>query len=69
MIKAFCGNDSRLFKSIRVRFSTIVMPGDTLETRMWRESPTRVVFETRAVERDVVVLKGGTVELFEQIPA
>ncbi|WP_375739370.1 SDR family NAD(P)-dependent oxidoreductase [Pseudomonas boanensis] len=69
VIKAFCNNDSRLFKSIRVRFAAIVMPGDTLETRMWRESPTRVVFETRAVERDVVVLKGGSVEIFEQVPA
>lgn len=69
VIKAFAGNDSRLFKSIRVRFAAIVMPGDTLETRMWQESPTRIVFETRAVERDVVVLKGGAVELFEQVPA
>ncbi|MCY1282460.1 MaoC like domain protein [compost metagenome] len=68
VIKAFCNNDSRLFKNIRVRFAAIVMPGDTLETRMWRESPTRVIFETRAVERDVVVLKGGSVEIFEQVP-
>lgn len=68
VIKAFCNNDSRLFKNIRVRFAAIVMPGDTLETRMWRESATRVVFETRAVERDVVVLKGGSVEIFESVP-
>ncbi|WP_236032395.1 SDR family oxidoreductase [Pseudomonas schmalbachii] len=69
VIKAFCNNDSRLFKNIRVRFAAIVMPGDTLETRMWRESPNRVVFETRAVERDVVVLKGGSVEIFDSVPA
>lgn len=69
VIKAFCGNDSRLFKSVRARFASIVMPGDTLETRMWRESPTRIVVEMRAVERDVVVLKNGAVELFESIPA
>jgi NAD(P)-dependent dehydrogenase (short-subunit alcohol dehydrogenase family)/acyl dehydratase len=68
VIKAFCNNDSRLFKSIRVRFASIVMPGDTLETRMWRETPTRVVFEMRAVERDVVVLKGGVVEIFDKVP-
>ncbi|HEF4760754.1 TPA: SDR family NAD(P)-dependent oxidoreductase [Pseudomonas putida] len=69
VIKAFCGNDSRLFKSVRARFASIVMPGDTLETRMWRESPTRIVVEMRAVERDVVVLKNGAVELFESVPA
>lgn len=69
VIKAFCGNDSRLFKSVRARFAAIVMPGDTLETRMWRESPTRILVEMRAVERDVVVLKNGAVELFESVPA
>jgi len=68
VIKAFCNNDSRLFKSIRVRFAAIVMPGDTLETRMWRESDNRVIFEMRAVERDVVVLKGGVVEIFDKVP-
>jgi 3-hydroxyacyl-CoA dehydrogenase/3a,7a,12a-trihydroxy-5b-cholest-24-enoyl-CoA hydratase len=69
VIKAFCDNDSRLFKSVRARFASIVMPGDTLETRMWRESPTRIIVEMRAVERDVVVLKNGAVELFESVPA
>lgn len=69
VIKAFCGNDSRLFKSVRARFASIVMPGDTLETRMWRESPTRIIVEMRAVERDIVVLKNGAVELFESVPA
>lgn len=69
VIKAFCGNDSQRFKSVRARFASIVMPGDTLETRMWRESPTRIIVEMRAVERDVVVLKNGAVELFEQVPA
>lgn len=69
VIKAFCGNDSRLFKSVRARFASIVMPGDTLETRMWRESATRIIVEMRAVERDVIVLKNGAVELFESVPA
>jgi 3-hydroxyacyl-CoA dehydrogenase/3a,7a,12a-trihydroxy-5b-cholest-24-enoyl-CoA hydratase len=36
---------------------------------MWRESPTRIIVEMRAVERDVVVLKNGAVELFESVPA
>ncbi|RWU18926.1 alcohol dehydrogenase [Pseudomonas alkylphenolica] len=68
VIKAFCDNDSRLFKSVRARFASIVMPGDTLETRMWRESATRIIVEMRAVERDVIVLKNGAVELFESVP-
>lgn len=68
VIKAFCGNDPRLFKSIRVRFAETVFPGETLVTRLWRESPTRVVFETRVKERDKLVIKNAAAELFEQVP-
>jgi 3-hydroxyacyl-CoA dehydrogenase/3a,7a,12a-trihydroxy-5b-cholest-24-enoyl-CoA hydratase len=68
VIKAFCGNDPRLFKSIRVRFAETVFPGETLVTRLWRESLTRVVFETRVKERDKLVVKNAVAELFEQVP-
>jgi (3R)-3-hydroxyacyl-CoA dehydrogenase / 3a,7a,12a-trihydroxy-5b-cholest-24-enoyl-CoA hydratase / enoyl-CoA hydratase 2 len=67
VIKAFCGNDPRRFRSIKVRFAESVFPGETLITRMWRESPTRIVFETRVKERDKVVIKNAAVELYEQI--
>lgn len=39
----------------QVRFAKPVMPGETLETRMWVEGD-KVLLETRVVERDVVVL-------------
>lgn len=69
VIKAFCDNDPRRFKSIKVRFAETVYPGETLETRMWQESDLRIVFETRVVERDKVVIKNAAIELYEQIPA
>ncbi|SEP67042.1 3-hydroxyacyl-CoA dehydrogenase / 3a,7a,12a-trihydroxy-5b-cholest-24-enoyl-CoA hydratase [Solimonas aquatica] len=68
VIKAFLGNDARRFKSIRVRFADNVFPGQTLVTRMWRESATRVIVETRVKENDKIVIKNAAVEFYEQIP-
>jgi NAD(P)-dependent dehydrogenase (short-subunit alcohol dehydrogenase family)/acyl dehydratase/putative sterol carrier protein len=68
VIKAMCGNDPRKFKSIKVRFAESVFPGETLVTRIWKESPTRFVFETKVKERDKLVIKNAAVEIYEQIP-
>ncbi|MDR3419004.1 MAG: SDR family NAD(P)-dependent oxidoreductase, partial [Nevskia sp.] len=68
VIKTFCGNDGRRFKSIKVRFAESVFPGETLVTKMWKESDTRVVFETRVKERDAVVIRNAAVELYQEIP-
>ncbi|MGH6908077.1 MAG: SCP2 sterol-binding domain-containing protein, partial [Aestuariivirga sp.] len=68
VIKAFCDGDGRRFKSIKVRFAESVFPGETLVTRMWKESATRVVFETKVKERDKVVIRNAAIDLYEQIP-
>jgi NAD(P)-dependent dehydrogenase (short-subunit alcohol dehydrogenase family)/putative sterol carrier protein/acyl dehydratase len=60
--------DSRYFKSIRVRFSKSVFPGDTLVTEMWKESDGKVVFRTKVKERDEVVISNAAVELYDTIP-
>jgi 3-hydroxyacyl-CoA dehydrogenase/3a,7a,12a-trihydroxy-5b-cholest-24-enoyl-CoA hydratase len=68
VIKAFCNNDPRLFKSIKTRFSDSVFPGETLVTEMWKESDTKIIFRTKVKERDKVVISGAAVELYKEIP-
>jgi 3-hydroxyacyl-CoA dehydrogenase/3a,7a,12a-trihydroxy-5b-cholest-24-enoyl-CoA hydratase len=63
VLKHFCANDPARFKSISVRFSKPVFPGDTLLTEMWQDGDMRIVFRTRVPARDEVVLTGGVVEL------
>jgi len=35
---------------------------------MWKESDTRIVFESRVVERDKVVIQNAAIELYEELP-
>jgi (3R)-3-hydroxyacyl-CoA dehydrogenase / 3a,7a,12a-trihydroxy-5b-cholest-24-enoyl-CoA hydratase / enoyl-CoA hydratase 2 len=56
------------FKSIRVRFASPVLPGETLVTEMWRESAEKIVFRCKVKERDVVVISNAAIELFKEIP-
>jgi acyl dehydratase len=58
VVKACCGGDPAKLKSIQVRFSSPVFPGETIRTEMWREGE-RVSFRARVMERDVVVLTTG----------
>lgn len=63
VLKNFCNNDPSRFKSIRVRFSKHVFPGETLITEMWKVSDTKVVFQCKAAERSEYVLTHAAVEL------
>jgi 3-hydroxyacyl-CoA dehydrogenase/3a,7a,12a-trihydroxy-5b-cholest-24-enoyl-CoA hydratase len=66
VLKHFAGNDPARFKSFKVRFAGHVFPGETLFTSMWQESPTRIIFQTHAAERDTPALTNAAIELRSQ---
>ncbi|KAJ3391197.1 hypothetical protein HDU92_009152 [Lobulomyces angularis] len=62
ILKAYCGNDPDKFKSIKARFASHVFPGETIETKMWKEG-NKVIFQVRIVERDVIAISNAAVEI------
>jgi len=62
VVRACCGGDPARLKSLQVRFSAPVYPGETIRTEIWPET-NRVSFRARALERDVVVLNNGLATL------
>ncbi|OAQ31205.1 peroxisomal multifunctional enzyme [Linnemannia elongata AG-77] len=79
ILKAYGGSDSRAFKSITGRFSAPVLPGDTLVTKMWNvpssssttpenKGRTRIIFQTYAKERNLLVINSGCVILQDPSP-
>ncbi len=56
------------FKSIRVRFASTVLPGDTLITEMWKESDQKIVFRCKVKERDQVCVSNAAVEFYKEVP-
>lgn len=58
LLKSCCDYDPTRLKSMALRFSAPVYPGDTIRTEMWRDGDV-VSFRARAMERDVTVLNNG----------
>ena len=63
VVHAFGGSDPKTVKSVKVRFSKSVYPGETLQTEMWRDGD-RVLFQVRVVERDVLAITNAAVRFF-----
>jgi peroxisomal enoyl-CoA hydratase 2 len=54
LLAALCDNDPNRFRKIKVRFSSPVYPGDTLNILTWNDGVGRVLFEGRVGEKVVV---------------
>ncbi len=58
ILKDACGYNPDRFKSMRLRFTSPVYPGETIVTEIWKDG-SEVSFRSRVKERDVVVLNNG----------
>ncbi|MBV7394073.1 MaoC/PaaZ C-terminal domain-containing protein [Mameliella sediminis] len=62
ILRCCADSDPARFRSMKLRFSSPVYPGETIRTEMWRDGD-QVSFRARVVERDLVVLDNGLVTL------
>ena len=62
ILKSCCGYDPARIRSMALRFSAPVYPGETIRTEMWRDGNI-VSFRARVAERDAVVLNNGRAEI------
>ncbi len=63
VLKSCCDYDASLFKSIAIRFTSPVFPGEKVRFQIWRESDRRLRLRAHVDARDAVVLNNGVVEL------
>ena len=62
ILRHCCDFDPSRLASLYARFSAPAFPGDTIRTEMWRRDH-QILFQCRALERDVVVLSNGMAAL------
>jgi len=62
VLATYCDYDVARFRSLKLRFSSPVYPGETIRTEMWKDGEI-VSFRARVVERDAIVLNNGRVEI------
>ena len=58
ILKGCCDYDAKRLKSLQLRFSSPVYPGETVRTEIWRDG-ANISFKSKILERDVVVLDNG----------
>jgi acyl dehydratase len=62
LLKTVAAYDPARFKSMRLRFTAPVFPGETIRTEMWIDG-SQVSFRARLREREAIVLDNGIAEI------
>ncbi|XP_074651507.1 peroxisomal multifunctional enzyme type 2-like [Tubulanus polymorphus] len=62
ILKQYAGNDVTKLKAVKARFAKPVLPGQTLQTDMWKDS-NRIYFQTKVIENGNICLSGAYVDL------
>ena len=62
VLRTCCDYDPARFRSLRLRFSAPVYPGETIRTEVWKDGDV-VSFRSHALERNVTVLDNGRVDI------
>ncbi|ODQ77315.1 hypothetical protein BABINDRAFT_10217 [Babjeviella inositovora NRRL Y-12698] len=51
------------FEEAKLRFTSVVYPGETLKVEAWKEGKDVVIFRTTVVERNVIVINNAAVKI------
>jgi acyl dehydratase len=62
ILSAYCAHNPKKLRGMSVRFTKPVYPGENLQLEFY-ERPGRIEFRARVIERNAVVLDGGSVAL------
>jgi acyl dehydratase len=65
LLQQYCESDAERLESVRVRFSSPVLPGQTIRVESWREHQnTNIVsFRARITQTDAIVINNGKLTL------
>ena len=67
VLSYYCDYDVQQFKCLKTRFVGPVTPGQTIETRMWKEG-NRIHFKSLIKENGKTIISGAYVDLIEKSP-
>lgn len=62
-IDTVCGGDPTRLRSMKARFATPVMPGETIVVELWKDSDTNYIMRAKVKERGVEVVKNAAVTI------
>lgn len=66
VLDTYAGGNGKLFKSMKVRFASPVMPGDTLVVDMWKEdNSNKIIFQTKVKSTGKICINNAFIELHD----